>query len=251
MFNPCRLLPLYTNTSLTAFWPAPGIDGFDLPVHPIELLQNGLDALSAPFASGPLPSGSLTPTLVIASGNPHKVEELHAMLDIRGLEVRQKPSHLEIEETGSSYLENARLKAEAVASYTGQWALADDSGLEVDALDGGPGLYSARYAPTDHERIHRLLHAMGDSLYRGASFRSAMALADPGGTTVLEAEGECRGLILREPDGHGTGYDSIFYVREAGCSYARMGSHLKSKLGSRGKAARQLAPGLKRLLGIL
>ncbi|MEB3261606.1 MAG: non-canonical purine NTP pyrophosphatase [Cyanobacteriota bacterium] len=194
--------------------------------------------------------GSTLPTLVIASGNPHKVEELSAMLDLKGLEVRRKPVHLEVEETGATYLQNARLKAEAVASFTGHWALADDSGLEVDALDGAPGLFSARYAPTDHERIHRLLHAMGDSLYRGASFRSAMALADPGGTTVLEAEGECRGLILRAPDGHGSGYDSIFYVREAGSSYARMGPHLRSKLGSRGKAARALAPGLRQLLGL-
>lgn len=194
--------------------------------------------------------GSTLPTLVIASGNPHKVDELSAMLDLKGLEVRRKPVHLEVEETGATYLENARLKAEAVASFTGHWALADDSGLEVDALDGAPGLFSARYAPTDHERIHRLLHAMGDSLYRGASFRSAMALADPGGTTVLEADGECRGLILRAPDGHGSGYDSIFYVREAGSSYARMGPHLRSKLGSRGKAARALAPGLRQLLGL-
>lgn len=190
------------------------------------------------------------PVLVIASGNPHKVEELRAMLQLVDLEVRPQPRDLEIEETGLTYSENARLKAETVAALTGQWALADDSGIEVDALGGAPGIYSARYAPTDHERIHRLLHEMGDTLYRGASFRSAMALANPSGLTVLEAEGECRGRILREPDGQGPGYDSIFHVREAGCSYARMGAHLKSKLGSRGKAARVLAPGLKQLLGI-
>ncbi|MCS5705582.1 MAG: RdgB/HAM1 family non-canonical purine NTP pyrophosphatase [Cyanobacteriota bacterium] len=188
--------------------------------------------------------------LVIASGNPHKVEELRAMLELVDLEVRQQPQGLEIEETGSTYLENARLKAETVASLTGHWALADDSGIEVDALNGAPGVFSARYAPTDHERIHRLLHEMGDTLYRGASFRSAMVLANPAGESVLEAEGECRGRILRVPDGHGPGYDSIFHVREAGCSYARMGAHLKSKLGSRGKAARALAPGLKQLLGL-
>jgi XTP/dITP diphosphohydrolase len=188
--------------------------------------------------------------LVIASGNPHKVEELRAMLELVDLEVRQQPQGLEIEETGSTYLENARLKAETVASLTGHWALADDSGIEVDALNGAPGVFSARYAPTDHERIHRLLHEMGDTLYRGASFRSAMVLANPAGESVLEAEGECRGRILRVPDGHGPGYDSIFHVREAGCSYARMGAHLKSKLGSRGKAARALAPGLNQLLGL-
>lgn len=172
------------------------------------------------------------------------------MLDVIDLEVRQQPDGLEIEETGATYLDNARLKAEAVAQLTGQWALADDSGIEVDALGGAPGIYSARYAPTDHERIHRLLKELNDSLYRGASFRSAMVLADPSGTIRAEAEGICRGQILREPQGLGPGYDSLFYVREAGSSYALMGGHLKTKLGSRGKAARQLAPELRRLLGI-
>jgi non-canonical purine NTP pyrophosphatase (RdgB/HAM1 family) len=191
------------------------------------------------------------PALVIASGNPHKVAEISAMLDVVDLEVRQQPDGLEIEETGSTYLENARLKAETVAQLTGTWALADDSGIEVDALGGAPGIYSARYGPTDHERIHRLLKELGDSLYRGASFRSAMVLADPSGTIRAESEGICRGQIMREPQGHGPGYDSLFYVREAGSSYALMGPHLKAKLGSRGKAARQLAPELRRLLGIM
>lgn len=197
-----------------------------------------------------VPRSPWMPELVIASGNPHKVAEISAMLDVIDLQVRQQPDGLEIEETGSTYLENARLKAETVARLTGAWALADDSGIEVDGLDGAPGIYSARYAPTDHERIHRLLKELGDSLYRGASFRSAMALADPSGTIRAEAEGICRGLILREPQGHGPGYDSLFHVREAGSSYAVMGAHLKAKLGSRGKAARQLAPELRRLLQI-
>lgn len=188
------------------------------------------------------------PILVVASGNPHKVAEIGAMLELVELDVLPQPPGLDIEETGATYLANARLKAEAVARITGHWALADDSGIEVDALDGAPGVFSARYAPTDHERIHRLLKELGDSLYRGASFRSAMALADPSGTTRAEAEGICRGQILRAPQGHGPGYDSIFYVREAGCSYALMGPHLKAKLGSRGKAARALAPKLLRLL---
>ena len=188
------------------------------------------------------------PILVVASGNPHKVAEIGAMLELVELDVLPQPPGLEIEETGATYLANARLKAEAVARLTGHWALADDSGIEVDALDGAPGIFSARYAPSDHERIHRLLNELGDSLYRGASFRSAMALADPSGTTRAEAEGICRGQILRAPQGHGPGYDSLFYVREAGCSYAQMGPHLKAKLGSRGKAARALAPELLRLL---
>ncbi|MFN9629556.1 MAG: non-canonical purine NTP pyrophosphatase [Cyanobacteriota bacterium] len=188
--------------------------------------------------------------LVIASGNPHKVAEIGAMLAVVDLEVLAMPEGLEIEETGATYGDNARLKAEAVAERTGEWALADDSGLEVDALEGRPGVFSARYAPTDHERIHRLLKELGDSLYRGASFVSAMALADPAGQTVAESHGICRGVILRIPEGHGPGYDPIFWVREAGCSYARMGDHLKTRLGSRGKAARGMAPHLRRWLGL-
>ncbi|MDA0717511.1 MAG: non-canonical purine NTP pyrophosphatase [Cyanobacteria bacterium] len=190
------------------------------------------------------------PILVVASGNPHKVAEIGAMLELVELDVLPQPPGLEIEETGATYLANARLKAEAVARLTGHWAIADDSGIEVDALDGAPGIFSARYAPTDNERIHRLLKELGDSLYRGASFRSAMTLADPSGTIRAESEGICRGQILRAPQGHGPGYDSLFYVREAGCSYAQMGPHLKAKLGSRGKAARALAPELLRLLEI-
>ena len=120
----------------------------------------------------------------------------------------------------------------------------------MDSLGGAPGIYSARYAPTDHERIHRLLHELGDSPYRSARFVSAMALVDPSGQVVLEAQGVCHGLILTSPQGHGPGYDPIFFVREAGSSYAEMGSHLKSKLGSRGKAARAIAPGMRRLLGL-
>jgi len=200
------------------------------------------------IAASPLPGRR--PQLVIASGNAHKVAEISAMLDAVDLEVHRQPEGLDIQETGATYLENARLKAETVARITGCWALADDSGLEVDALGGAPGLYSARYAPTDHERIHRLLQELGGTPYRSASFNSAMVLANPEGMTVLEAEGICRGEILTAPQGQGGGYDPIFWVREAGCSYALMSPHLKAKLGSRGKAARDLAPGLRRLFGL-
>ncbi|MFO0015932.1 MAG: non-canonical purine NTP pyrophosphatase [Synechococcaceae cyanobacterium] len=188
------------------------------------------------------------PTLVIASGNPHKLAELAGMLELAGVEVLPLPRGLDIEETGMSYAENARLKAEAVARHSGTWALGDDSGIEVDALGGRPGLYSARYAPTDHERQHRLLKELDGTLYRGARFVTAIAIADPDGRTVAEAQGVCFGSILAEPDGHGAGYDPLFYVREAGCSYARMGPHLRSRLGSRGKAARALAPQLRQHL---
>ncbi len=190
------------------------------------------------------------PVLVVASGNPHKVAEIASMLALVNLEVRQQPEGLEIEETGTTYAANARLKAETVARLTGQWALGDDSGLEVDELVGAPGLYSARYAPTDAQRIARLLGELGDSPYRGGRFISAMALADPQGQTRLEGWGLCHGTILSQPRGQGGGYDPIFWVREAGCTYAEMTPHLKARLGSRGKAAREMAPGLRQLLGL-
>ncbi|MFI0401760.1 MAG: non-canonical purine NTP pyrophosphatase [Cyanobium sp.] len=193
---------------------------------------------------------SPVPRLVIASGNPHKVLEISDMLALVSVELAPQPQGLEVEEIGHTYAENARLKAETVARLCGAWALADDSGLEVEALDGRPGLYSARYAPSDAEKIHRLLQELGDGLYRGARFVSAMALADPRGITRLEGNGVCYGQILHEPDGVGAGFDPVFYVREAGCSYARMSAHLKARLGSRGKAARALGPGLRSLLGV-
>lgn len=187
---------------------------------------------------------------MIASGNPQKVAEIRAMLDLPALAVLPQPEGLEIEETGTTYAANARLKAETVARLTGQWALADDSGLEVDALEGRPGLFSARYAPSDRERVARLLAELGDTPYRSGRFVSAMALADPTGSIRLEGCGICHGTILEQPQDDGPGYDAIFWVREAGCSYAAMGPHLRSKLGSRGKAARALGPALATLLGV-
>lgn len=200
---------------------------------------------------GPAPLDPLAAAvLVIASGNPAKVSEIGQMLSDVGLEVHRQPDGLEIEETGLTYLENARLKAATVARLTGQWALGDDSGLEVDALGGQPGLYSARYADSDPERIARLLEELGATPYRSASFNSAMALADPNGVIQAESQGICRGEILLTPSGQGSGYDPIFWVREAGASYAHLTAHQRLKLGSRGKAARSMAPQLRIALGI-
>jgi len=187
--------------------------------------------------------------LVIASGNPSKVNEIRAMLAPVALDVQQQPKGLEIEETGSTYLENARLKASEVALLCGNWALADDSGLEVDALGGAPGIFSARYAPSDKERIDRLLHELKQSLYRSAGFHSAVALSDPSGTIRLEAEGLCRGEILIAPRGDGFGYDPVFWIKEASSTYAQLPAHQKMKLGSRGKAIRAIATEMGSLMG--
>ena len=134
-------------------------------------------------------------TLIIASGNPHKVAEIESMLGPIAIEVQRQPSDLEVEETGTTYLENARLKACAAAERTGCWALADDSGLEVDALDGAPGLFTARFAASDPEKLKRLTEAMQGVPYRSACFRSAMVLCSPDGECDEEAEGFCWGEV--------------------------------------------------------
>ena len=187
-------------------------------------------------------------TLIIASGNPHKVAEIESMLGPIDVEVQRQPADLDVEETGVTYFENARLKACAAAARTGSWALADDSGLEVDALDGAPGLYTARLAASDAEKLSKLMLAMADVPYRSARFRSAMVLCSPDGDCDEQSEGICWGELLCEPAYPGGGIESLFWVREAGCSYGELNPSQLSKLGSRGKAARALAPGLRRRL---
>ncbi|CAK6694330.1 MULTISPECIES: RdgB/HAM1 family non-canonical purine NTP pyrophosphatase [unclassified Synechococcus] len=200
-------------------------------------------------APGPWPARKV---LVIASGNAGKLREFTALLATAGpeldLEVRSQPQGLEVEETGDSFAANARLKAEAVARITGHWALADDSGLSVDALGGAPGIHSARYASTDPERITRLLQALEGESNRGARFTAALALADPSGQTVLEVEGVCTGEILKAPCGEGGfGYDPVFLVPETGLSFAQMTPELKRRVGHRGRALEALLPPLQRL----
>ena len=188
--------------------------------------------------------------LTIASGNPRKVAEIEEMLGPLPLNVLRQPAELEVEETGISYFENALLKASAAAQLTGNWALADDSGLEIDALKGAPGLYTARLAPTDEKKISELLRSMSDQPYRSARFRSAMVLCSPDGESIESSEGVCWGELLRSPAYPGGGLESLFWLRETRCSYGEMTAAQLSRLGSRGKAAREMAPRLRQQLGI-
>ena len=193
-------------------------------------------------------------TLVIASGNAGKVREFERLLADLGLSMQPQPQGLEVEETGSSFAENARLKARAVALATGSWALADDSGLSVDALGGAPGVHSARYADTDAARIERLLNELAAAgaqtqQDRRACFTAALALANPQGEVVLEVEGLCPGTILDAPRGEGGfGYDPVFFVPEAGLTFAEMPHCQKAALGHRGRAFAELKPRLSVLL---
>ena len=188
--------------------------------------------------------------LTIATGNPIKVAEIEVMLGPLPIEVQRQPDDLDVEETGETYLENAQLKASAAALRTRRWAIADDSGLEIDALGGAPGLFSARYANGNASKIERVLSELGPTPYRSACFRSTMVISDPSGTCVASAEGVCWGELLLKPAYPGGGFESLLWVREARCTYGELNAAQLTRLGSRGKAARALAPDLRRLLNL-
>lgn len=180
-------------------------------------------------------------SLIVATSNAGKLAEIQAYLTGLNCQLCLKPATLDIEETGTTFRANACLKASQVAQSLGQWTIADDSGLSVAALNGAPGLYSARYGDSDPARIERLLQALGQSANRSAQFICAIALARPDGSIAAESEGICRGEILYQPQGQGGfGYDPIFYLPELGQTFAEMRPELKHRLSHRGRAFAQL-----------
>jgi XTP/dITP diphosphohydrolase len=192
--------------------------------------------------------------LLLASGNPGKLVELRALL--RGLPVAvvSRPDLPDVAETGDSFLENAVLKARAAAAWSGEWALADDSGLEVDALGGAPGILSRRYAgpdATDAERNARLLAELAGVLdaRRTARFRCAVALAAPDGR-LWTAEGACEGRIAPAPRGeHGFGYDPIFRLPDLNRTMAELLPEEKDRLSHRARALAAMAEIIRRIAG--
>ncbi len=192
--------------------------------------------------------------LLLATNNAGKVREYRRLLAVPGIELLT-PAELGIrtavEETGDTLEENARLKAAPLAVQSGLIALADDSGLYVDALGGEPGVHSARYAgehATDRDRVAYLLRKLtGVPMEkRTAHFRCVIALATPAGE-VAYARGECHGLIALEPTGeNGFGYDPLFYLPELGKTMAELPSEMKDRVSHRGKAARQVPDLLRR-----
>jgi XTP/dITP diphosphohydrolase len=193
---------------------------------------------------------SAMPVLVVATSNPGKLREMQAYLTdpALGWELTLKPPELEVEETGTTFMENACLKASQVAIALGEWAIADDSGLAIDALGGAPGLYSARYAETEQLRIERVLRELADETNRQAQFVCAVAIARPDGAIALRAEGICRGEILTSTRGtEGFGYDPIFYVPEHQLTFAEMSAEVKHDISHRGQAFQILLPQLEAL----
>jgi XTP/dITP diphosphohydrolase len=186
--------------------------------------------------------------LIVATSNPGKLQEMQEYLTRLDWKLTLKPAELEIAETGTTFVSNAILKASEVAKALQKWAIADDSGLAVDALNGAPGIYSARYGNTDLERINRLLKELGNNPNRKAQFICAIAISRPDGTIALQTEGICHGEILTVTRGHhGFGYDPIFYVPSQQQTFAEMLPEIKNKVSHRGLAFKQLLPQLKEL----
>lgn len=192
--------------------------------------------------------------MVLASKNPHKLGEMNAILSQLGVEVVLESdvgADVDVEETGETFEENARLKAQAVMQATGLPAIADDSGLCVTALGGGPGVYSARYGGeglTDKDRYELVLEALKGQLDRSAKFVSCICCAFPDGT-LLEARGECPGLITYSPRGAGTfGYDPIFLYPEKRKTFAEMEGEEKNAISHRGRALEKFKTELEKYL---
>ncbi len=192
--------------------------------------------------------------MVLASKNPHKLTEMSAILSQLGIEVILESDagvDVDVEETGTTFEENAALKAAAVMKASGLPAIADDSGLCVNALGGGPGVYSARYGGeglTDKDRYELVLKGLSGQLDRGAKFVSAICCAFPNGD-VVTARGECPGLITYSPRGSGTfGYDPIFLVPEKKKTFAEMEGEEKNAISHRGVALQKFKVELEKYL---
>ncbi len=187
--------------------------------------------------------------VVLASQNPHKLAEIQAILAPYGMELALQSElglHIDVEETGSSFEENSELKARAVVEASGLPAIADDSGLCVDVLNGEPGIYSARYgAPacvTDRDRLNYLLEKLRGirSEERTARFVCVITLLYPDGRKLV-ARGSCEGMITFEPRGEdGFGYDPVFYIPTKGCTFAQMGAAEKNRISHRANALSRL-----------
>ncbi len=196
-------------------------------------------------------------TLLVATHNAGKVTEYADMLadlDVRWVSLDDVGSTLEVEETGHTFLDNAALKALAYARETGYLTLADDSGLEVDALDGAPGVLTARYGGpglTHAQRYTLLLEALRDvpPPERAARFRCVIALAAPDGSILGLAQGACEGQIAIAPAGDGGfGYDPVFLVTAENLTMAQLPALRKHQISHRGEALRALQPLLRQLL---
>lgn len=195
--------------------------------------------------------------LVLGTRNQKKQRELEYLLQPYGIELRsvsEFPKAIEVEETGSSFHENAALKAVQQAQQLGQWVLGEDSGISVKALDGAPGVYSARFAgpkATDASNNALLLEKLQGlpPAKRTAWYTCHMTLSDPAGTERINCQGRCYGRILEEARGtSGFGYDPLFELAEYHRTFGELGDAVKAVISHRARANRKLVPQLLALL---
>jgi len=194
----------------------------------------------------------VTREIVIASKNKGKIREIRQIYADLPVSIVELPDLPEVVEDGDSFAANARKKAVEIARHTGKWALADDSGLEVDALKGAPGIHSARWSGGgDEANNDRLIAELRDvpAPARTARYRAVVVIASPDGRVVAEADGTCEGLIGFDRKGTGGfGYDPFFVIPQFGRTMAELPPETKNSISHRGEALRRLREPLTRAL---
>ena len=186
--------------------------------------------------------------LYLASKNLGKIEEYKKLLLNINCELLLQPESIEVKENGLTFRENAFKKASEVSKKTKNYAIADDSGICIDALDGKPGIYSSRYAENDQKRIAKVLHEIDGKKNRGAFFIANVCVCCPIGNVILESEAKCFGNIILKPRGNsGFGYDPIFEELSSKLTFAEMNNELKDICSHRGKAVKKIIPQLLKI----
>ena len=179
--------------------------------------------------------------IVFATGNPHKLQELKQIAGDCGIEFVLPPENFNPIENGKTFEENSYIKAFEASKLSGMVALADDSGLCVDVLNGEPGIYSARYAETQQKRIDKLLKNLDGKSNRKAKFVCAMTLVSPDGQIIFQTTGECHGHITEKQAGtNGFGYDPIFCPDGYDVTIAQLSNEEKNAISHRGNALRKV-----------
>ena len=186
--------------------------------------------------------------LYLASQNLGKIEEYKKLLLNVNCQLLLQPESIEVEENGFTFRENAIKKASEVSKKTRNYAIADDSGICIDALDGRPGIYSSRYAENDKKRIERVLTELDGEENRSAFFIANICVCSPNGNVILESEAKCFGNIILNPRGKsGFGYDPIFEELSSKLTFAEMNNDLKDLCSHRGKALKKIIPNLLKI----
>ena len=186
--------------------------------------------------------------LYIASKNLGKISEYQKLLSDINCQLALQPDSIDVVETGKTFRENAVKKACEVSKKLNNYAIADDSGLCIEALNGSPGIYSSRYADNDKERIKRVLSELEGIHNRNAYFIANVCVTNPEGEILLDIEEKCFGTILSSTRGkNGFGYDPIFEEISSRLTFAEMSNTIKDKLSHRGKAIAKLIPELKKI----